>query len=330
MSRTSLSQVDAAPSLRTTTKIGRIDLLDVARGIALIAMLVYHFTWDLEFFGYLPAGTAGTGGWRIFARGIASSFLLLVGISFILAHLDGVKPRPFGKRMAQVAAGAGAVTVATFVATPQSFVFFGILHQIAVASVIALVFLRLPAALIALVGAAIIALPAFFATDLMNPRWLAWIGFAAREPLSNDLVPIFPWTGIVLLGMAFSKIALRAGLWQRLSAWKAAGRPSRLLATIGRHSLAFYLVHQPVSIAIVAAVAYLAPPDRIAAFPEDCRRACLAQQADEAFCLSYCACVQTDLTERNLLADLLEGRLDEAGQSDVQETILACSFDPNR
>lgn len=307
---------------------GRIDLLDVARGIALIAMLVYHFTWDLEFFGYLPAGTAGTGGWRLFARAIAASFLFLVGVSLVLAHLRGVRWPSFGKRLGQIAAGAAAVSLVTWLFIPDAFVFFGILHQIAVASLIGLLFLRVPPALTALTGAVVIALPAFFAFPVMDTRWLAWIGFAAREPISNDLVPVFPWTGIVLLGIAVSRVALERGLWHRLAQWRGQGRIFALLRVIGQHALAFYLLHQPISIAIVATAAFVAPPDRIAAFPQECQSSCLAQEADAAFCEAYCGCVQTQLVERNLLADLVEGRLGEDGQRDVRDTILACSFSP--
>ena len=319
-----------APASAASEKVarGRIDLLDVARGVPLVAMLVYHFTWDLEFFGYLPAGTAHQGFWRLFARSIASSFLFLVGVSLVLAHVRGVRWRSFLKRLAQVAAGAAAVSIATIFITPDSFVFFGILHQITLASIIGLLFLRLPAALVALAGIAVIALPVFFATDLTNPRWFAWIGLAIEEPFSNDLVPVFPWTGIVLLGMAAAKLATTIDLWARLRPFRVTRAPATWLTLIGRHSLAFYLIHQPVSIAVVAAYAQFFPADRIAAFPEDCRRACIAQQADEAFCAAYCGCVQTQLTEQDLLADLLEGRISEEGRSDVDETILACSFDP--
>jgi uncharacterized membrane protein len=53
----------------------RLPWLDAARGIALAAMVVYHFSWDLRFFGYISADVAGDLGWRIFARCIAASFL---------------------------------------------------------------------------------------------------------------------------------------------------------------------------------------------------------------------------------------------------------------
>ena len=42
--------------VQDTQKQGRIQAIDILRGIALIAMASYHFTWDLENFGYtVPA-----------------------------------------------------------------------------------------------------------------------------------------------------------------------------------------------------------------------------------------------------------------------------------
>ena len=76
----------------------RITAIDAARGVALIAMAIYHFTWDLQFFGYLEPGTATTGGWKLFARCIASSFLFLVGVGLVLAHGHGIRWPGFGRR----------------------------------------------------------------------------------------------------------------------------------------------------------------------------------------------------------------------------------------
>jgi uncharacterized membrane protein len=42
---------------------GRIVAIDIARGAALLAMASYHFTWDLEFFGYADAGLTAFGPW---------------------------------------------------------------------------------------------------------------------------------------------------------------------------------------------------------------------------------------------------------------------------
>ncbi len=64
----------------------RIGLLDTARGAALIAMATYHFTWDMEFMGYLARGTAEAGWLKIYARAIASTFLFLAGVSLMLCR----------------------------------------------------------------------------------------------------------------------------------------------------------------------------------------------------------------------------------------------------
>ncbi|RIY01545.1 DUF1624 domain-containing protein [Aureimonas flava] len=304
---------------------GRVEVLDVARGVALLAMLVYHFTWDLEFFGYLPPGYAQVGGWRIFARSIAISFLVLVGVSLFLAHRGGVRWPAFGRRLAQVAAGALAISVATYAFTPQSFVFFGILHLIAVASVVGLLAIRLPFALNLAAAAALIALPLLFATSATDPRWLAWLGLSERPPLSNDFVPLVPWLAPVLIGIALAQIAGRLDLWARLRRLNGRFGAGRHLGTLGRHSLLFYLLHQPISIGLVAAFASVFPPDQTAAFDQSCRQTCL-ESRDEAFCRSYCGCVLGELKDRDLLQALLSGRLDEAQQQTVRRTVDQCSL----
>jgi uncharacterized membrane protein len=57
----------------------RVGLIDAARGVAIAAMVVYHFSWDLRFFGYINVDVAADPAWRLFARSIAGSFLALVG-----------------------------------------------------------------------------------------------------------------------------------------------------------------------------------------------------------------------------------------------------------
>ncbi len=137
---------------------GRIAALDIARTVALIGMAIYHFTYDLEMFGHLAPGTAVTGFWAIFARLVAGSFLFLAGISLWLAHGRAIRWRAFARRFAMIAGAALLVTLATRLALPESFVFFGILHSIAAASLIGLAFLRLPAGLTLAAAAGILAI----------------------------------------------------------------------------------------------------------------------------------------------------------------------------
>ena len=143
------------------SKFPRIEAIDLARGAALIAMAIYHFTWDLEFFGYVDEGMTAHGGWKLFARCIASSFLFLVGVSLFLAHGKGIRWRGFLIRVAMVAGAALAISLVTYIAVPGAFIFFGILHEIALASLLGLAFLRLPALATLAIAALVIAAPLY-------------------------------------------------------------------------------------------------------------------------------------------------------------------------
>ena len=87
----------------------RLLALDAARGLALIAMASYHFSWDLEFFGYLAPGTSTQGFLRIYARMIASSFLFLAGFSLVLAQYPKLRLQPFLRRLGMGAQALGLV-----------------------------------------------------------------------------------------------------------------------------------------------------------------------------------------------------------------------------
>ena len=101
-------------------------------------MVVYHTAWDLSFLGLIDTNVIGSPGWSLFARSIAASFLTLVGVGLVLAHGGGMRWRPFFRRLGTIAGAALAITLATRVVFPETYVTFGILHCIAAASVLAL------------------------------------------------------------------------------------------------------------------------------------------------------------------------------------------------
>lgn len=218
----------------------RLPGIDIARGLALIGMVAFHATFDLEFFGLIPGGTVLSPPWRSFARLVAGSFVFLAGISLVMAARGGLRMPAFWRDTAKVAAAALLVSVATYVALGPAWVFFGILHCIVVARLLGLPALRLPAPALAALGALVWALPYLVQAPAFDSRWLAWIGFAEVQPLSMDLEPVFPWFGPFLLGMAFARLAL-----QHRRPGGDGGPVGRALAWAGRHSLAIYLLHQP-------------------------------------------------------------------------------------
>ena len=309
----------------------RIDALDVARGVALIAMTVYHFAWDLAFFGYVAAADLRTTGWILFARTIATAFLFLVGVSLVLAHGRALRPRAFLVRLAQIAAGAAAVSLATYLFVPGGFIFFGILHAIALFSVLALPFLRLPWPVAALAGGAVLWIGNTIAHPLFETPWTWWIGLAPAPPVSNDYVPLFPFLAPVLFGVAFARVAPVLGLWDALRAWNGRAQP---LAWLGRHSLAYYLAHQPVLFGLVAGVAWVTGgPDRTAeyraAWTAECRTETAASGSTLA-CEPYVACVIEGAERETLFTAVTRDALDDGQRARLNEIIAGCVADNTR
>ena len=220
-------------------------------------MAVFHFTRDLEVFGFLPQGTTLEGVWPLFARLVAGSFLFLAGVSLVLANGGGIRWTSFLKRLARLVAAAAVVTLATWLAMPDAFVFFGILHSIAVASVFGLLFLRLPVMLTLGVAAFVFVLPMIFRTPVFDDPWLLWIGLAEQTPRSIDFEPVFPWLAPFLVGMAVARLATDGGYWTRLGKMPT-GRLVRWAAWPGKHSLLIYLLHQPVLLGMLWCVWKLA------------------------------------------------------------------------
>lgn len=235
---------------------GRILALDLARTLALIGMASFHFGFDLESFGHVALGTMSTGFWWAFARLVAGSFLFFVGIGLYLAHGQAIRWRSFLKRLAMIVASAALVTVATYFAVGPYFIFFGILHSIALSSLIGLLFLRLPAPLTLLCALAAALAPSYLRSTAFDAPWLLWTGLSVRPIFAMDFEPILPWLAPVLTGIAVARIGARAGLWDRLRSPRP-GPVLRALAWPGQHSLAIYLIHQPVLIGIVAGLTHL-------------------------------------------------------------------------
>lgn len=223
----------------------RLIPLDLARTLALVCMVIFHFTFDLALFGFIDPGTMSQPFWYYFARMIAGSFLFLSGVSLWLAHGQGIRWPAFWLRFAKVAAAAALVTTASLWLVPGGPIWFGILHAIAAASLLGLVALRLPWPVTLALAAVILAAawgPRFPALD---PLWLVWTGLAETRPRMGDYVPLIPWAAPALAGIAVAK-ALRLDTWRGTP-------PSPLLHRLtfpGRHSLIIYLIHQPILIGL--------------------------------------------------------------------------------
>jgi uncharacterized membrane protein len=203
-------------------------------------MIAYHFCFDLRHFGLLAADFEHDPFWLGARALILSTFMGLVGVSLVLSEGNGMGPARFWRRLGVIAACAAAVSLASRVVFPQSFIFFGVLHCIVVATLVTRPLLRLPAVALVL-GATMVAVGNLVSHPAFDAPALAFIGLRTSKPLAEDYVPLLPWAGATLLGAAAAAYALTPHAMAALHRLRTPG----WLAWMGRHSLAIYLAHQP-------------------------------------------------------------------------------------
>jgi uncharacterized membrane protein len=231
----------------------RLAWIDAARGSAIVLMIVYHFCFDLSYFHILHADLNHDPLWIGFRSLIVSSFLMLVGVSLsLLAGREAVW-RPFMMRELRIGACAILVSAGSYAMFPATFIYFGILHFIFFASLIAMAALRLgvPTVVLALAGALAIAAPWLCSSPVFDAPLMQWIGFMTHKPLTEDYVPVFPWIGVVLLGTVAGRIVVArlsktTGASAMGAAWVDRIPPVKGIAWMGRHSLLIYMLHQPI------------------------------------------------------------------------------------
>ena len=219
-------------------------------------MVVYHLTYDLDTFGgYGIESTSGF--WARFADATASAFLFLVGISLAISYSRaGGGLGLFGKylrRGLRILAYGMALTI-VFLALGLGVVAFGILHLIGVSIILAYPLLKYRFANLFL-GLGVIALGWYMrARDVSSESpWLLPIGVVPENVAMPDYRPLLPWFGVVLLGL-FAGNVLYGGGKRPADVPREAPAVARPLVPLGRNSLFIYLIHQPILVALLAAL----------------------------------------------------------------------------
>ncbi|HLW13611.1 MAG TPA: heparan-alpha-glucosaminide N-acetyltransferase [Casimicrobiaceae bacterium] len=229
----------AAPSTR-------IAGLDALRGLAIVAMIAYHLCFDLRYFGVTHWDFEHDLRWLTARTLILSSFLLIAGISAVLARRQASPVRHWLRHIGIIAGAALLVSAGSWLMFPRSLIWFGVLHAIAVSLLLARPLYGRPV-LAALVGIAVIVAGSTYANAAFDNRTLGWIGFMTAKPVTEDYVPLFPWTGVLLLGVTAGHALVRT----RFAALAPLARLPAPLQLLGRHSLIVYLLHQPLLLGLL-------------------------------------------------------------------------------
>jgi uncharacterized membrane protein len=246
----------------------RFTAIDMLRGLAMVWMTLFHFAFDLQHFGYLQANFYSDPFWTLQRLAIVSLFVFCAGLGQAVAVQQGQRWSRFWKRWRQIALCALAVSLGSWFMFPNSFIYFGILHGMAL-MLIAVRLLSGAGRGLWLLGGLALALPWVVAQghaawpdalEFLNARTFNWLGLISRKPITEDYAPLFPWLGVMGFGMATGQWVLRhhgaalENLGYRLTQG-ASGAPLRGLALLGRWSLGYYMLHQPLLIGALSLVA---------------------------------------------------------------------------
>jgi len=233
--------------------------IDVLRAVAIVNMVIYHLAYDLRFLGYTQTNVT-VGAWRVYQQAIATSFITLAGVVLAVSYARASRRiggwdlyKAYLVRGLKLIGWGMVITLVTGVYMEQWVVVIGILHLIGAATILSIPFLacrpadtRLHVALYLGLGVALIVLGSYLNQVPVTYPWLLIFGLRPPTLFQFDYFPLLPWFGVSLLGVLAGQVLYPDGVRRfELPAWGE--QPGiKQLSWLGRHSLAVYLIHQPI------------------------------------------------------------------------------------
>jgi uncharacterized membrane protein len=290
-------------------------------------MFAFHLGWDLSAFGLVPRTLVLDPAFIGFGHAIAATFIGLAGLGLTLAARQGQDwPRAL-RRLAKIALAALCITLVTYYAFPDAYIFFGVLHLIAVAGLLSLPLVWAPFWLVALIAAGALALPLFDMPVIFDSDALLWMGLGAKIPVTNDWRPLLPWFGVMLIGLLLGRAVRARGLPGVLDSWRPGGAVGRTLVLGGRHSLLLYLVHQPIFFALVFIASILVQPPYAASietFRASCEQQCVTSGGLAGLCTRACGCIADEAQAQGIGGAVAQNRLSSTQRHAFDGITKAC------
>ena len=221
----------------------RIWELDALRGLCLLGVIAVHLIFDLTVM-YRIIDWDYPDWFNFVQRWGGTVFLVLSGTCVTLGH------HPI--RRGIIVFGAGMlITGVTWGMYKLGFagnsmvIRFGVLHCLGICMLLWPLLRKCPWWVLAILGAAFIALGFYVAPMKVDCQWLFPLGLKYPGFASGDYFPLFPQLGFFLLGAVIGKTAY-AKKQTLLPKINARIFPFNALQFLGRHSLEVYLLHQPI------------------------------------------------------------------------------------
>ncbi len=243
----------AGMAMRKTNSKRFIEL-DLLRGFAIVGMIFLHILWDLDYFGLVPLNM----NIYRFQCIIPLLFFLLTGICLAVGRTkrEGEttdEQKVYHSRLVlrglKIFSLGMVFTTITLLAMPGRPIIFGVLHFIGLSIILSIPFLKLKS--FNILFATLFILAGFIAGGIVveNPTALHLaIGLHQANVWGHtiDYFPLLPWFGVTLFGVALGNF-LYCGNERRFKMPDFSDRkPVAVFSWLGRHSLAIYVLHQPV------------------------------------------------------------------------------------
>lgn len=224
----------------------RISSIDFLRGFAIILMIFFNYSVTLSYFHILDFAYNFLY-WFVFPRIIGGIFIFVSGVAAYVSYKNSKERfrKKYFLRGVKLLVFAIAITAFTYIFVPQGTILFGILHFFAVSSFI-LPFVISYNRFNLIAGIFLTLFGIYLQLTSFSFSSLFWLGFMPENFFTFDYFPLIPWTGVLLLGVFFSREFIRKTIKIR-----AKNTLGRTLTFLGKHSLTIYLIHQPILILVL-------------------------------------------------------------------------------
>jgi len=231
----------------------RYETIDFIRGIALINMIAFHGMFDLVYIFGIKIPWFSSEGAYFWQQMICTSFIFIAGVSAGFS-------RNILKNGCKVFGGGLVISLVTMVAMPSQFVSFGILHLLGM-SMILFSFIRKYIDKVSPIVTFLLSIGLFLLTKKVPAGYLGIgdiklfqlpstlyendfffaIGFPSHSFESADYFPMIPWLFLFLAGYSCWNVVKKSKPIQKYGHFQVKG-----INSLGKHSFAIYLLHQPV------------------------------------------------------------------------------------